>query len=264
MRLNIFNRANFSAEDEKKVRDLLSSPEMERILDRVEQTQVDERTILRKQLDSLDKRHDPVVAKATASLIEARVKLDEARAMFDAAKEAEKESAQAVYTLECLKRDEDYRLRKELIESRDTRLDGFRVHVDNAWQQMRHLISISSVTHKNWAGATSVEYESNAEKVDACMGLLKQASADTHAMALLPLTRAEVSERLTAWTHKLEPDLDSFGIACPRLDEKGEVTTHRPPRKLHEVLQEKGLAEKADIPGERPKLERARSKIIDV
>lgn len=249
MRLNIFNRANFSAEDEKKVRDLLASPEMEQILDRVEQTHIEERATLRKQLDSLDKRHDPAIEKATATRVEAAAKLEAARALFDAAKAVDRQAAQGAETLAQLKRDEDYRLRKQLIESRDTRLDTFRDHADNAWQQMRHMISVTSAKQKSWAtGEKYVEYSSNADKVQTCMDLLKQASADTNAMALLPLTRTEVSERLTSWSHKLEPTLAAFGIACPRLDEKGEVTTHRPPRRLGDVLIENGLAERGDIP----------------
>ncbi|TDY23934.1 hypothetical protein B0G81_4336 [Paraburkholderia sp. BL6665CI2N2] len=264
MRLNLFNQAKFTAEDEKKVRDLLSSPELEKILDRVEQSHIEERVSLRKQLDSIDKRHDPAINDAAAARLDAGRKLDAARAQFEAAKEAEKNATQAVDVLERGKQAEDYNLRKQLIETRDTRLDDFRLHVDNAWQQARHMGSITAVKHKSWTGHESIEYVSNTDKVNACMALLTDARADIEAMTLLPLTRAEVSERLTAWTHKLEPSLDAFGIACPRLDEKGEVTTHRPPRKLHEVLQDNGVAEKADIPPEHPKLERARSKIINV
>ncbi|MDN8065930.1 hypothetical protein [Burkholderia vietnamiensis] len=249
MRLNLFNRANFTVDDEKKIRDLLAAPELEKILDRVEQTHIDERIALRKQLDTLDKRHDPAIAEAEAARIEAAKKLDAARAQFDAAKQSDKDAAQAVNTLECLKRDDDYLLRKQLIESRDTRLDTFRDHADNALQQLRHLISITSAKHKSWAtGEKYIEYTSNADRVEACRELVKQAIAATHEMTLQPLTRAEVSERLTEWTHKLEPSLDAFGLPCPRLDEKGEVTTHRPLRPMHEVLSDNGLAERGDIP----------------
>lgn len=246
MRLNIFNRAHFTAEDEKKVRDLIASPEVEKILDRVEQAHVDERTALRNQLDSLDKRHEPAIEKATTARIDAAKKLEAGRAVFDAAKEADKLAAQHVESLAAAKRDEDYRLRKRLIESRDDRLDEFHRHLSNADELMRYLYSITEAKRRNLLGRMITEYSDNNAQVDACREVIKEALEDVTAMALLPLSRADVAARLTGWTHRLEPMLERFQVACPRLDEAGKVTTHRPQRSHAETIIANGLAEEGD------------------
>jgi hypothetical protein len=82
------------------------------------------------------------------------------------------------------------------------------------------------------------------------MAELDAGQGDIKEMALLPLTADEVAERLTRWTHKFQPKLETFALPCPRLNEKGEVELSKARVSLDDTLRANGLpgdtAPKAD------------------
>ncbi|MBT2181000.1 hypothetical protein KKP06_24675 [Ralstonia pickettii] len=251
--MSVFNRfinkADLNKDDERKIRELLESPEVEQIFNRAEQSILDKRAALRKQLDTIDQRHDRGIADAVAACVAAVKERDAAEARFNAAKEAAWNAQVTVDSLDRVKLAEDGTLRGELMESRDSRLSDFRLHLDDAWQKLRHLTQITEIRHRGWTGERSIEYLTNADQVQECRNLVEAAIADIDAMALLPLSRIDVSERLTGWTHKLTPKLEAFSLPCPSLRQDGEVELpHTGRRRMIDVLRDNGMAEIGDVP----------------
>jgi len=66
-------------------------------------------------------------------------------------------------------------------------------------------------------------------------------------MALLPLTRAEISERLMAITREIAPTLKKFDLCIPTLDEDGEVKVENPMTRPYDVLEANGVAVEGDL-----------------
>jgi len=242
-----FNKAVFSKDDERVIRTILEAPETEQIIARAEQAIIEKRRMLWQRLDSLDARHDKSIAAAGAAVQEAIRAREAAEANLLAAREEERQARAAADAAEAAKGVEAYELRQALRDSRDLRLDDFYRHLDDAKDKLRHLTRITAFPLRPWTGGKSIQYETNAAEVSALSTALKEAMAEVEAMTLLPLSRAEVSERLTAWTHRLEPMLDAFSLPTPRLDENGAVTLNRGRLKLADVLQENRVLEPDDL-----------------
>ncbi|CAJ97166.1 hypothetical protein CMPELA_31055 [Cupriavidus necator] len=249
---SFLDRAHLTKGDEKKLRDILNSAEAEEILARVEQTTIDMRKALRQRLDSLDARHDKGIATASATHLKAILAREAAEVQLAAARAEESLTSAASYAVEEIKATEAKELRQALIDSRDDRLDDYYRELDSALGQSRHLTRITSFRHGSWLGDRMTRYESNAEQVTMLRRLLMDALEDVKSMTLEPLSRNEVSERLTAWSHKLESQLNAFSLATPRLDENGAVASSRVPLKFVEVLQANGVAEPGDVPPQKP------------
>jgi len=245
--LEYFNKAAFSKDDERVIRQILVAPETEQIIARAEKAAIEKRANYRQRLDSLDARHDKGIVNAGATHQAAIRAREAAEAKLLAAREEERQASAAVYAAEAAKGAEACELRQALRDSRDTRLDDFWMYLDDAKGKLRHLTRITSFALASWTGKKSMRYETNADEVSALSVALKEAMGDVEDMTLLPLTRAEVSERLTAMTHKLEPMLDGFSLPTPRLDENGAVTLNRQALKFAEVLQDNGVAEPGDL-----------------
>ncbi|MGN5480518.1 hypothetical protein ACTMU2_38435 [Cupriavidus basilensis] len=247
--LDYFNKAHFTKNEEQVIRQILEAPETEQIIARAEQANIKNRHVLRQRLDSLDARHDKAIATAAAAVQKAVRAREAAEAKLLAAREEERQASAAVYAAEAAKGAEVCELRQALIASRDTRLDEFRQHLDEAKDKLRHLTRITAVPLASWTGEKSIRYETNADDVSALSVALKEAMKDIEGMALIPLMRAEVSERLTALTHKLEPMMDDFSLATPRLDENGTpLPLSREQFKLVDLLQENRVLEPGDMP----------------
>lgn len=231
-----FDRADFTKQDEASFRVLLKSAEAVQIFERAERETIEERKALRARLDAIDVKHDPGINNASVTHQAAVRATEVAEAQLMAMRENERQARAAVYAVEMAKVAEVAELRQALRDSRDTRLDDFRDHLDDARDKLRHLGKITTIVHNSWASGRDVQYESNLDEVTALREALQSALADIGAMTLLPLSRADVSERLTAWTHKLQPMLESFSLPTPRLDENGAVTLSRERLKFFEIL----------------------------
>jgi len=243
-----FDRADFSKRDEESFRVLLESPEALQIFERAERESIEERKALRGRLDAIDGKHNPGINSAGEKHQAAVRAAEAAEVHLRLMREAEREASAALYAAEMVKAAEAAELRQALRDCRDTRLDEFRVHLADAQDMLRHLGKITTIVQSGWAGERDVQYESNLGEVTALRDALQAALVDIDAMTLLPLSRAEVSERLTAWTHKLQPMLESFSLPTPRLDENGTVTLSRERLKFFEVLQDNGVCEAGDKP----------------
>jgi len=250
---NIFNKADFSKDDERVIRQILEAPETEQIVARAEQAAIENREVLRQRLDTLDARYDKEIANASAPLQAAVRAREAAEATLMAAREKEKQARAAVDAAVAAKGAEACELRQALTASRDLRLDEFYQHLDDAKDKLRHLTRITAFPLGSWTGTKSIRYETNADEVSVLSAALREAMREVEGMALLPLSRAEVSERLTALTHKLEPMLDGFSLPTPRLNENGAVTLNRERLKLVDILQENRVAEAGDMPAPQPR-----------
>ena len=244
----LFDKANFDKQDEVSIRTLLESPEAAKIFERAEQESIEKRRSLRGRLDAIDGKHDKVIVSAGATVQAAMRAVEAAEAKLLAAREEQRLACSALYAAESAKGVEACELRQALRESRDLRLDEYWAYLDDAKDKLRHLTRVTSFPLGSWAGEKSIRYESNAEEVSVLSAALKEALGDVERMALLPLSRAEVSERLTEMTHMLEPMMDAFSLPTPRLDENGLVTLSRERLSFLDVLQDNGVIEPADRP----------------
>ncbi|MCO5411093.1 hypothetical protein [Ralstonia mojiangensis] len=243
-----FDRADFTKQDEASIRTFMESPEAAKIFERAESERIDQRKALRVRLDAIDAKHDKGIQNAGVTHQAAVRAVDVAEANLRSMREAERDASAALYATEMAKAAEAAELREALRDSRDTRLDDFYCYLDDAQDKLRHLGKITTIAQSSWAGERDVRYESNLGEVTALRDALQAALSDIDAMTLLPLSRAEVSERLTAWTHKLQPMLERFSLPTPCLDENGAVTLSRERLKFFEVLQDNGLCEAGDKP----------------
>lgn len=245
---DFLHKANLTSRDEQVLRNIMASPEAERIIERAEQATIEKRIALKARLDTVDQRHDKDVSAAGVALQNAIRARESLEAQLVAARHEEKRTGAAIDAAESAKHREARALQQDLIASRDMRLDDFFRHLDSAADKLRHLTRITAFPVNSWTGETSAKYESNTAEVTALVTALKEAMAEVTGMALLPLARNEVSERLTVLTHKLGPALEAFSLPTPRLDESGEVTLSRERLKLADVLQDNGVREPGDQP----------------
>ncbi|MEM5277475.1 hypothetical protein VSR17_20845 [Cupriavidus taiwanensis] len=249
---SFFDKANLTKRDERVLRDIMTSPEAEQILARAERTTIEKRKELRLRLDGVDARHDKGISAAGEVYWKAHLAREAAEAKLIEAREDERRASATCYALESAKGQETRDLELQLLETRDPRLDDFYLHLRDAKQQLRHLVRITAFPNRTWTGERSVTYETNADEVHALSTVLKEAMVEVQRMTLLPVTRNEVSERLTTWAHKLEPMLDAFSLSTPRLDENGEVKLSREPLKFVEVLQANRVFDREDMPAPKP------------
>ncbi|NKA92041.1 hypothetical protein GO283_00585 [Ralstonia solanacearum] len=185
---------------------------------------------LRSRLDGIDARHERNIAGARVTLQAATHAVEAAKSNLLAVREEERQALAALYAAESIKGDEARELRRELIDRRDTRGDEFHAHLHDAWDKLRHPAN------------------GNLDKANALRSQLQAAMSDVQGLARIPLTRAEVSERLTALSHRLEPKLHPFVLPRPMLDERGAVVLNRERLPFVEVLRDNGLLERSDAP----------------
>ncbi|MGR3905832.1 hypothetical protein Q3A80_02215 [Burkholderia sp. SR8] len=248
IKLNI-GRVDFSKTDERKLRELLASPDIEARINAAEQKNIEKRATLRRQLDTLNERHDPDIETAAAKCAEAANNIETLRAQIRQAEEAHRAAVGATSYLESLKSREEFDAKRELYEGRDARLDQYLVHLGTALSLVGHCTKtwIEHVGY-NWLGNLLHRTVSNQDEVVAAMALLKSARKQVEALALEPLTRAEIGERLTSITGDIAPTLKKFSIGWPALDKDGEVELQAPHANALEVLQKNGVATNGDLP----------------
>ncbi|ASW00028.1 hypothetical protein [Paraburkholderia aromaticivorans] len=239
--MKFFNRADLNKDDEKRIREILKSPEIESILDRAEQAAVAHRAELRRKLDTVAERHEAAIAEAGKAHAAAIRHREESEEQQRRAWELQMQAGGAEYAATHIRDAEKNKLLAELMGTADARLRDFGDLLGNQWQALRHLGSITEYKHKSWTGQTTVEYSTNTAEVNALMAQIEAAQAAIKEMALLPLTSAEVAERLTALTHEFQPKLEAFALPCPRLNEKGEVELSKERVGLDDTLRANGL-----------------------
>ncbi|WP_175816733.1 hypothetical protein [Burkholderia diffusa] len=247
-KLNI-DRGEFSKTDERKLRELLASPDIEDRLNAAERQNIAKRASLKQQIDTLNERHDHAIEVAAAKCVDTHNKIESLRAELRRAEEAHRDATAAASHLESLKSREEFDAKRELYEGRDVRLDQYLVHLGTALSLVGHCTK-TWIEHAgyNWLGKFLHRTVSNQDEVVAAMALLKSARKQVEALALEPLTRAEIGERLTSITGDIAPTLKKFSIGWPALDKDGEVELQAPHANALEVLQKNGVATNGDLP----------------
>ncbi|NHH80712.1 hypothetical protein [Burkholderia gladioli] len=220
---NILYRAKFTEREEKDIRKLLESPEIGRIIERAESELVNERASLKQKLDSVESNHKNEIEELGSQLLAASEDLEKARLALNEAIKKEQYARGALYGAEMQKTYEDNSLRQQLYETRDKRIDDFLFHLDDSRERARGIIITTEFTKKNIIGGVQTHFESNLDEIKSILSEIDEARNSITSYALLPLSRHEISERLTSWTHKLTPILGKHDILCPYLDESGEV-----------------------------------------
>ncbi|WP_186133896.1 hypothetical protein [Burkholderia gladioli] len=221
---NLLHRAKFTEQEEKNIRKILESPEIEKILTREESERIKERADLKKQLDTADSRHQANIERAAQEFRDADEALKKARNHLNEAIQNQVLAFQSMRGLELQKEEESSEIRKQLYEGRDRRIDDFLFHLSDADERIRHMATITEFKTKIWGmGIQGVQYESNLESVRETRGVIAEARDSIRAAALLPISRNELSELMTNWTHKLAPFLKKFEVLCPYVDANGDV-----------------------------------------
>ncbi|KVR04722.1 hypothetical protein WK09_28990 [Burkholderia ubonensis] len=252
MKLLKFGRNPSNEAREREIDNVLSSPAWQAMLIEADKTNVAARSVLRQRLDTLNERYDAKIEQAGANRMKAERYLEELRNRMQLQlRDAEEECVAArgiVWALEQEKNKEEFDTKRELIESRDTRIDEYHLHLGNAFGMVRHFVRVwpKLVGYHPYSGASIFGSESNAEEVSATMELIKGAQKKLEEMLLLPLSRAEIDERLTSISRELAPDFKKFGHPCPVLNADGEVELSTPRLRTYQALQAAGAATKED------------------
>ncbi|MBN3789712.1 hypothetical protein [Burkholderia sp. Ac-20353] len=245
------DRGDFSKTDERmlrELRELRALPDIEARISSAEQQNVAKRTKLKQQLDTLSERHDPALEAAAAKCTEAANKIEVLRAQIRDAEEAHRATVAATWHLESLKNRDEFDARRELYDGRDPRLDQYLVHLGTALSLVGHCTKLW-IQHEghNWLGKLVHRTMSNQDEVVTAMNLLKKARKQVEGLALEPLTRTEISGRLTSITGDVAPTLKKFSIGWPALDKDGEVELQSPHANALEVLRKNGVATAGDL-----------------
>ncbi|MGS1003088.1 hypothetical protein [Burkholderia glumae] len=221
---NLLHRAKFTEQEEKNIRKILESPEIEKILNREESERIKERADLKKQLDTVDSRHQTNIKRRAQEFRDADEELKEAKIHLNEATQNQALAFQLMRGSELQKEEESSEIRKQLYEGRDRRIDDFLFHLSDADERIRYMSTTTEFRGKIWGtGIPTVEYESNLESVKAARGVIAEAMDSIRAAALLPISRNELSELMTGWTHKLTPLFKKFEVLCPYVDANGDV-----------------------------------------
>lgn len=150
------------------------------------------------------------LAKAEDEVIAARANLDALRA---AANVPQAQENRILFAAEL-----------ELLETADSRLEEFSAHVSNAKQAIAFAICVWPCTERNWlTGNKETIYQSNAEEITQATDLLAEAIADIEKMRMSAVPFAAVSQRLTAWTNQIAPELEKYALPVPYIDASGRV-----------------------------------------
>ncbi|MDN7993091.1 hypothetical protein QZM97_23740 [Burkholderia orbicola] len=249
MKLLSFGRAEFSEADVRKLSELINSPEGKARLAEADKAKVEVRAELRRRLDALPQEFAAQIEDAGAKCWDAERHLEELRKLLPVkireAEELRDVARGAVFALEQAKAREELDIKRELFDSRDTRLDDYRAHISHALSMVNHF-SIQWPVHTGMyyvhTGKPVIRHESNNKEVLATMGLLKNALKRLEDIALSPLTRTEIDESLTAISRDLTPSLQKFNLPIPILSANGEVDLTTPRLRTYYALQAAGAA----------------------
>ncbi|KVH77573.1 hypothetical protein WJ41_05055 [Burkholderia ubonensis] len=234
MKLLNFVRGQFSEADARKLHDLINSPEGRTRLNEADKVKVEARAELKQRLDTLNERFDSKIEQAGIKYQEAERHLKEVReCMHLQVREAEEAyiaARSAAWALEHEKNKEEFDTRRELYDSRDTRVDDYHMHLGNALSMVNHCVKVwpKIVGYHEYNGKALYGSESNGKEVSAAMELIKGAQKKLEDMLLLPLTLSEISEQLTSISRELAPTFKRFSQPLPVLNADGEVELSSP------------------------------------
>ncbi|MBY8605249.1 hypothetical protein K7N18_10405 [Burkholderia arboris] len=252
MKLLKFGRNQSDEAREREIDNVLSSPAWQAMLVEADKTNVAIRAELKQRLDTLNERYDVKIEQAGANRQKAERYLEELRNRMQLQlRDAEEDCVAArgiVWALEQEKNKEEFDTKRELIDSRDTRIDEYHVHLGNAFGMVRHFVRTwpKLIGYHDRSGREIFGSESNAKEVSAAMELIKGAQKKLEEMLLLPLFRAEIDERLISISRELAPALQRFGQPCPVLNADGEVELSTPSLRTYEALRAAGAATNED------------------
>lgn len=252
MKLLKFGRNLSNEAREREIDEVLASPAWQAMRSAADKTNVETRAELKQRLDTLNERFDEKIEQAGAKHWAAQRDLEELRKktqiQLREAEEAVVAARSAVWALEQAKNKEEFDTRRELYDSRDTRVDDYYMHLGNALGMIRHFVRVwpKLIGYHDRSGRAIYGSESNCEEVSSTMDLIKGAQKKLEEMLLLPLARVEIDERLTSISRELAPALRKFSQPCPVLNADGEVELSSPHLRTYQALQAAGAATNDD------------------
>ncbi|KVR43361.1 hypothetical protein WK18_18140 [Burkholderia ubonensis] len=252
MKLLKFGRNQSNEAREREIDEVLASPAWQAMRMAADKTNVETRAELKQRLDTLNERFDKEIEQAGVKCQEAERYLEDLRkrtqAQIREAEEALVAARSAAWTLENNKNKEEFNTRNELYASRDTRGDEFFEHLGNARSMINHFVRTwpKIIGYHPYSGTAIYGSESNNKEVLAALDLIKGAQKRLEEMALLPLSRVDIDERLNSISRELAPTLQKFSQPCPVLNADGEVELSTPRLRTYYALQAAGAATKED------------------
>ncbi|KVC84631.1 hypothetical protein WI76_07710 [Burkholderia ubonensis] len=255
-----FGRTQFSEAVARQLNDIATSPKWREEIDEADKAKVAVRTELKQQLDTLNERFDAQLEQASAKRWEVERHLDDLRKRLPVqireAEEACVVARGAVWAIEQAKGKEELDIKRVLYDSRDTRIDEYYMHISDAWNMINHLTREEFVftgKYNVWTQRPILETESNGSEVKAAMDILRAAQKKVEELALMPLLRAEISERLIAISKEIAPTIKKFSLSCPVLNADGEVELSDSRLSNYLVLRANGVECVEDLPPPDPK-----------
>ncbi len=203
---------------------LIASPEAQSVLLRDENDLLTKRRALIDQLKELPEKYAKLKLDAEKPVILAADRLRAAENELLEAR-ANLHLAQAVAgTPSRSESTELFNIERQLLETADTRLLEFKIHVDNLRQAVGHSIVTWPTTTTNYITKdTFITILTNADDVSATMTALSECANDCQQMRFEAVSFTEITNRLSVWSETLREQLTEFGLPCPRIDADGAV-----------------------------------------
>ncbi|WP_341313894.1 hypothetical protein WN982_00355 [Paraburkholderia sp. IMGN_8] len=224
--MNIFNRNRSSlSEAEATIQELLSLPEFLDHRNRIEARKVAKRVEVRRQLDTVDERHEAPIKAALVKESKLADQISTLREELDNLNNEMRDAQLALFSVRQVREKEFFDLQKTLYDSRDLRIDEFQIQLNAVRDSLRNQLRFQTeIVGKNeWINTPIFADRSNFDEISTGVGLADKALATLQKMPLEPLTRAEISERLTGMSSTIAPICRKLGIAWPVINDDGEV-----------------------------------------
>ncbi|WP_322021828.1 MULTISPECIES: hypothetical protein, partial [unclassified Burkholderia] len=235
----------------RELNEMRATPVWQALRTDVDKANVAKRAELKQRLDAIPELFAAQIEQAGEKHMAQVHALDELRKNMQVqireAEEAIVVARSAVWTLEQKRNKEEFDIKRELYDSRDMRIDEYFEHLSEAYGMIRHFV-------RTWPRLVGYRYgstpiyaeESNAKEVQRALDLIKDSHKKLEEMALLPLSRAEVDERLNAISSDVARAFRSFSYPYPVLNADGEVELTTPRLRTYYALQAAGAATNDD------------------
>jgi hypothetical protein len=208
---------------------LVATPEAQAIIARDEAEGL---VIRRKQAEQLKAvmggKYAKELAATEKSAMAVRQHMELCEQELAAAKSANQAAQSAGMAVRNAEERERYELEQALIATSDSRLAEFKHWLTYASSIVRHAVIGHLGTTKHWlTREASTTYRSNLDEVSALRAKLAELVEQCDVMRLQPLTRHEVTERLTSMSHAIAGALNAAGLPTLSLDDTGAVKFER-------------------------------------
>lgn len=209
----------------KELEDVLSLPEVQAVLGREEHATIEKRKMLIADLAELPRKYAKRKQEAEAIIRDTVRRVESLEENLKKTRDDLHLSRAAAGAIEAHQQRETWDLQAELRDGSDPRLADFWRLLDQLDGAVRVALSIWPEAGKKnfFGGREPTIIHSNVSDMEAARNTIADAKRDCETMGFQALTRQEISERLTRWTHKLEEPLAVFGLQPPGVDERGEV-----------------------------------------